>query len=159
MRHLIQQIIAYYPNALVSVSMDDGTTINGYPGSLLPAINAGLFQLVDRQRNPQEAILICHIASIRIYNETYRDAINYLQSPTPVSNGCCEDCQRAIHEYLPVGANVIIHVRGGEIVQGTVLFDEIGMLVLAGRDRSNPIFVSTCNVEIINKNGCPGSAS
>ncbi len=36
MRHLIQQIIALLSERTVSVSMDDGTTINGYPGSLFP---------------------------------------------------------------------------------------------------------------------------
>ena len=54
---------------------------------------------------------------------------------------------------------MIIHVSGGEIAQGTVLCNEDGLLVLVGHDRTNPIFVSTCKVEFINKNGCPYAAS
>lgn len=154
MRNILQQIIALYPNDNVIVAMESGDNVSGRPGSLLPAPNtnpnAGLFQLVNNQGIPQEAVSICRIASIRITSTTYNNAITYIPAPIPVPEGCGADCQNAIREYLPVGTSGVAIKAGGQTVaQGTVLKNEFGILVLVGNNNSDPSFVSTCKAEIL----------
>ncbi len=63
MRNVIQQIITLYPNDNLTVAMESGNNVSGRPGSLLPAPNnnpnSGLFQLVNNQGVPEEALSIC----------------------------------------------------------------------------------------------------
>lgn len=154
MRNILQQIITLNPNDNVIVAMESGDNVSGRPGSLLPAPNtnpnAGLFQLVNNQGTPQEAVSICRIASIRITSSTYNDAITYIPEPVPAPAGCGANCQNAIREYLPVGTSGVAIKAGGQTVaQGTVLKNEFGMLVLVGNNNSDPTFVSTCKAEIL----------
>lgn len=156
MRNIIRQIITLYPNDNLIVAMESGNNVSGRPGYLLPAPNsnpsAGLFQLVNNQGVPQEAISICRIASITITSSTYNDTITYLPAPILVPTGCDSNCESAIRSYLPVGTTSVDIKAGGQTVaQGTVLKSEYGMVVLVGNDNSNPSFVSLCKAEIINK--------
>ena len=156
MRNILRQIITLYPTDNVIVAMESGNNASGRPGSLLPAPNsnpnAGLFQLVNSQGVPQEAVSICRIASIRITSATYNNAITYLSAPTPAPTGCGADCEAAVRSYLPVGTTGVSINAGGQTVgQGTVLRNQFGMIVLVGSNNSDPTFISTCKAEIITK--------
>ena len=156
MRNVIQQIITLYPNDNLTIAMESGNNASGIAGSLLPGPDSnpdsGLFQLINSQGTPEEALSICRIASITITSSTYNDAITYLPAPTPTPEGCDADCEAAIRSYLPVGTtNVDINSGGQTVAQGTILKSEYGMVVLVGNNNSNPAFVSLCKAEIINK--------
>lgn len=156
MRNIIQQIITLYPNDNLIVAMESGNNASGRPGSLLPAPNnnpnSGLFQLINAQGVPEEAVSLCRIASITITSSTYNEAITYLPSPDPIPTGCDANCEAAIRSYLPVGTpSVDINAGGQTVAQGTILRSEYGMVVVVGNNNSNPAFVSLCKAEIINK--------
>lgn len=156
MRNIIQQIITLYPNDNLIVAMESGNNASGRPGSLLPAPNnnpnSGLFQLVNAQGVPEEAVSLCRIASITITSSTYNEAITYLPAPDPSPTGCDANCEAAIRSYLPAGTpNVDINAGGQTVAQGTILRSEYGMVVVVGNNNSNPAFVSLCKAEIINK--------
>lgn len=117
MRNIIQQIITLYPNDNLIIAMESGNNASGRPGSLLPGPNnnpdSGLFQLLNNQGVPEEAVSICRIASITITSSTYNDAITYLPAPTPLPEGCDTNCEEASRLYLPVGTTgVDINVGG-----------------------------------------------
>lgn len=156
MRHVLEQIIALYPNDTVVVSMESGIAVTGRAGALLPAPNtapqAGLLQLVNDQGVPQEAVSLCRIVSVRIPGAVYNDAITYQPAPVPGPEGCSADCQAAIRSYLPVGtASASIKAGGQTVAQGTVLKNEYGLLVLVGSNNSDPTFVSACKAESLTK--------
>ena len=156
MRNVIRQIIDLYPTSNIIVSMESGDNASGQPGALLPPPNtnpnAGLFQLVNNQGVPQEALSLCHIAALRITSATYNDTIVYLPEPIPPLEGCGTDCQNAIRSYLPIGTTSVNIKAGGQTVgQGTVIVNEFGMVVLVGPNNSDPSFISLCKAEIINK--------
>lgn len=156
MRNVIQQIITLYPNDNLIIAMESGNNASGRPGSLLPGPNnnpnSGLFQLVNAQGVPEEAVSLCRIASITITSSTYNNAITYLPTPDPLPTGCDANCEAAIQSYLPVGTqNVDINAGGQTVAQGDVLISEYGMVVITGNNNSNPAFVSLCKAEIINK--------
>lgn len=156
MRNIIQQILTLYPNDNLIVAMESGNNASGRPGSLIPGPNnnptSGLFQLVNNQGNPSEAVSLCRIASITITSSTYNQAITYLPAPTPLPTGCDANCEAAIRSYLPVGTTGVNINAGGQTVgQGTVIRSEYGMVVLVGPNDSNPAFVSLCKAEIIDK--------
>ena len=154
MRNVIEQIINLYPNDNLIIAMESGNNVSGRPGSLIPGPNsnpdAGLFQLVNNQGNPEEAVSICRIASITITSSDYNDAITYLPDPQ-IDSGCDTNCEAAIRSYLPVGTNTDINSGGQTVAQGTVLKSEFGMVVIVGNNNSNPAFVSLCKAEVINK--------
>lgn len=156
MRNIIQQIITLYPNDNLIIAMESGNNASGRAGSLLPGPNnnpnSGLFQLVNAQGTPEEAVSLCRIASITITSSVYNDAITYLPTPTPLPVGCDANCEAAIRSYLPAGTpSVDINAGGQTVAQGTILRSEYGMVVVVGNNNSNPTFVSLCKAEIINK--------
>lgn len=156
MRNIIQQIITLYPMDNLIIAMESGNNASGRAGSLLPPPdnnpNSGLFQLVNNQGEPQEAVSICRIASITITSSTYNNAITYLPAPSPLPTGCDANCENAIRTYLPVATSgVDINAGGQTVAQGTVIRSEYGMVVIVGENDSNPAFVSLCKAEIINK--------
>ena len=157
MRNIIQQIITLYPNDNLIIAMESGNNASGRPGELLPGPNnnpnSGLFQLINNQGTPEEALSICRIASITITSSTYNNNITYLPAPTPLPTDCSGNCEAAIRSYLPVGTTgVDINAGGQTVAQGTILRSEYGMVVVVGNNESNPSFVSLCKAEIINKN-------
>ncbi len=156
MRNIIQQIITLYPNDNLVIAMESGNNVSGRPGSLLPGPNnnptSGIFQLVNNQGTPEEAVSICRIASITITSSTYNEAITYLPAPTPTPTGCDANCEAAARAYLPAGTpSVDINAGGQTVAQGEVLRSEYGMVVIVGNNNSNPAFVSLCKAEILNK--------
>ena len=156
MRNIIRQIITLYPADTLIVAMESGNNVSGRPGSLLPAPNtnpnSGLFQLINSQGTPEEAVSICRIASITLTSSTYNDNITYLPAPTTTPAGCDSNCEAASRSYLPVGtASVNIKAGGQTVAKGTILKSEYGMVVIVGNDNSNPSFVSLCKAEILNK--------
>lgn len=156
MRNVIQQLIALYPNDNFDISMESGNNVSGRPGSLLPPPpnnpTSGLFELVNAQGVPQEAISICRIAAIRITSAIYNESITYLPSPNPVPEGCDTNCENAIRTYLPVGTTgVEINAGGQTVATGDVIRSEFGMVVLVGNNNSDPTFVSLCKAEVVTK--------
>ena len=156
MRNIIQQIITLYPNDNLIIAMESGNNVSGRPGSLLPGPNnnpnSGLFQLVNNQGVPEEAVSLCRIASITITSSTYNNNITYLPPPVPLPTDCGANCEEAIRSYLPVGTTgVDINAGGQTVAQGTIIRSEYGMVVVVGNNDSNPAFVSLCKAEIINK--------
>lgn len=156
MRNIIQQIIALYPNDNLTVAMESGNNVSGRPGSLLPAPNnnptSGLFQLINNQGVPEEAVSICRIASITVTSSVYNNAITYLPAPIPTPTGCDANCEAALRSYLPVGTpSVDINAGGQTVAQGTIIRSAFGMVVVVGPNNSNPAFVSLCKAEVVNK--------
>lgn len=156
MRNVLQQIIQLYGADNVVVAMESGDNVSGRPGSLLPVPNtnpnAGLFQLVNNQGVPQEAVSICRIASVRVSSATYNNAITYLPTPAPAPAGCAADCEAAVRSYVPVGtASVNVKAGGQTVGQGTVVVNEYGIIVLVGPNNSDPTFVSACKAEILTR--------
>lgn len=157
MRNIIQQIITLYPNDNLIIAMESGNNVSGRPGSLLPGPNnnpnSGLFELINNQGNPEEAVSICRIASITVTSSTYNNAITYLPAPSPLPTDCGANCEAAIRSYIPAGTqSVDINAGGQTVAQGDVLRSEYGMVVIVSNNNSNPAFVSLCKAEIINKN-------
>lgn len=156
MRNIIQQIITLYPTDNLIVTLEGGNNVSGRPGSLLPAPNnnpnSGLFQLVNAQGTPEEAVSICRIVSIKITSSIYNNAITYLTQPNPLPIGCDANCEVAIRSYLPIGTqNIDIKAGGQTVAQGKILKSEYGMVAVVDNNNSNPTFVSLCKAEIINK--------
>lgn len=152
MVNVLRQIIAFYPNDNVIVAMESGNNVSGRPHALLYASNEGLFQLANNQGVVQEAVSICRIVSVRVTSTKYNNDIVYLADPVPASTGCAANCQAAIRAYLPVQTSGVSIKAGGQTVaQGTVLKNVFGMIVVVGPNNSDPTFVSTCKIEIINK--------
>ena len=156
MRNIIQQIISLYPNDNIIVAMESGNNASGRPDSLLPGSNNnpsyGIFQLVNTQGLPQEALSICRISSITITSSIYNENITYMPAPSPLPTGCDANCEAALRSYLPVGTpNVSINSGGQTVAQGSILKSEYGMVVVVGNNNSNPSFVSLCKAEIVTK--------
>ena len=136
--------------------MESGNNVSGRLGSLLPGPNtnpnAGLLQLVNTHGVPEEAVSLCRIVSIRITSSTYNNAITYLPVPTPTPTGCEADCEAAIRNYLPVNTTAVSIKAGGQTVgNGKVIANPFGMIVLVGNNNSDPTFISSCKIEVINK--------
>lgn len=156
MRNIIQQLITLYPTDNLIISMESGDNVSGRAGSLLTGPNnnpnSGLFQLINAQGLPQEAVSLCRIAAIRITSATYNETITYLPQPPVIPNSCDAQCEEAISNYLPIGTTDVSVKAGGQTVgQGTVIRSEFGMIVLVGNNNSDPTFVSSCKTEIITK--------
>ncbi|MFR7591079.1 MAG: collagen-like protein [Longibaculum sp.] len=156
MRNVIRQIIAYYPNNNIIVTLESGDNVSGRPGALLPGPNtnpdAGLFELINGQGGTHTTVSLMHIASIRITGACYNNNITFLPTPIPTGEGCYEDCVNAIRSYLPFGTTGVHIKAGGQTVgQGTVIRNEYGMIVLIGNSGCEPTFVSLCKTEIITK--------
>ncbi len=151
MRNVIRQIIEFYPDDNLSVSMESGDNASGRPGSLYipPDSNpsAGLFLLENTQGVVEEALSLCRIAAIKITSADYDDRITYLPVPDPEPEGCDADCEASIRAYLPVGTNASINAGGQTVANGEVIQTQFGMVVLV--QGADVIFVSTCKVEII----------
>lgn len=132
--------------------MESGDNASGRAGSLIPAVNSGLLQLVNNQGVPQEAVSICRIVAVRVTSATYNNSITYLPAPIPAPTGCDAECESAVRSYLPVGTTGVgINAGGQTVAQGTVLRNEFGILVIVGPNNSDPTFVSTCKAEILTK--------
>lgn len=145
MRNILRQLAVFYPDEIVSVTLDNGDKYEGLLGSLYPeentSQNAALLVLHSCCGNQTEVFPICHITSVSILSgSTYNDEITYLSAPVPYPSGCSADCQRAIREYFPVGTSYAA-TQGG---QGTVIRNEFGMLVLAGCVNNSLTFISIC---------------
>ena len=152
MQYVLEQLITLYPQDNVIVAMESGNNASGRLGSLIPANNPYLLQLVNSHGAKQEAVNLCRIASIRINSSAYNQTINYLPVPAPAPTGCDANCEAAVRAYLPAGTKSASISSGGQTVaQGKVLRNEYGMLVIVGSNNSNPTFVSTCKVELSNK--------
>ncbi|MEG1027749.1 MAG: collagen-like protein, partial [Oscillospiraceae bacterium] len=149
MRNILQQIITKYPTDTLVVSMKSGETATGRAGSLLSGANAGLFQLINAQSEPQEAVSICNIVAVSITSASYK-AMDFLSAPSTL-NDCGADCNSAIRAYIPIDTNAKIKADGKTVADGKVVANADGMIVTVNENDLNPIFVSTCSIEILKK--------
>lgn len=149
MEHVLRQITTLYPNDVVVVNLQSGGGASGRPGGVVPAINGGAFRLLNPQGVLEEAVNLCHIASIKITSAVYNNAITYLPAPTPPPTGCMANCEAAMRGLLPIGADVNLKTGGQSLGSGFVIKNEFGMIVLADKDNKNPAFISTCLLELI----------
>ncbi len=156
MRNVLQQIITYYPTGNLIVTTENGSTASGKPGSLFPPTNSnpnsGLFILtnIGEETRSEEALPICHIASVKVTSAVYNNKITYLPVPEPPAEGCKTDCEAAIRSYLPKGTEKVNLTAGQKTVaEGTVNKSEYGMIVITDKYNKNPVFVSSCKIEII----------
>ncbi len=149
MRNILNQIITKYPTDTLVVSMKSGETATGRAGSLLPVTNSGLFQLVNAQGVAQEALSICNIVAVSITSAIFK-AMDFLTAPSTL-NDCGADCNTAIRAYIPIGTNAKIKADGKTVADGKVVANADGMIVTVNASDQNPIFVSTCSIEILKK--------
>ena len=154
MVNVIRQLIDLYPDDNFIVSLDSSNTVSGRPGGLIIGPNtnpdAGVFQLQNNVGVITSSVSICKIVSIAITSSVYNDAITYLPAPVPELTGCGANCEKAIRSLLPAGTlSVNIKSDGKAVTTGNVLKSEYGMLVVVTGTNSNPTFLSTCKVEII----------
>ncbi|MPN26450.1 hypothetical protein SDC9_173875 [bioreactor metagenome] len=147
MYYVLNQIITKYPNRVIIINMEDGGSEEGIPTGFYPTpsstVNPGLLILDSGVVN------LCKIASFKITGVVYDTSIEYLPVPTEPEEGCGFDCEAAIRNYLTVGENVQISAGGQTVSNGPILRKEYGMIVSADNANVNPIFTSTCNIEVI----------
>ena len=157
MRNIIQQIITFYPDNELFITLDSGDAVLGRPGPLKlgPNGKTGVFGVISSQ-NFIQYISICNIDTIQIANATYNDAIVYLPEPVPAPTDCCADCDAAVRSLLPVGTpnvSIITNIQSSSV--GTVIRNEFGMVVLSNAERNNITFVSTCSIDLFLINQTP----
>lgn len=116
MRNLLRQLITLYPSDNLIITTESGNTASGRPGALLAAPNtnpnAGLFQLVNNQGAPQEAVSLCRIAAVRVTSATYNNAIAYLPSPTPPLEDAARTARTLFGPTCPWGRPAYRSKRG-----------------------------------------------
>ena len=150
MRNIIQQIITFYPNNELFITLDSGDAILGRPGSLTlgPNGHSGVFEVINSQYLSQ-FLSICSIDTIQVNNAIYNDTIVYLPEPIPAPTDCCADCEAAIRSILPVGLSDVSIITNTQTPStGSVIKNEYGMIVLANEANTNITFVSTCNIDL-----------
>ncbi len=149
MRNILQQLMTFYPNNTMLITLESGDAVVGRPGSvrLGPNGRTGVFEVITAQ-NLSQFLPICSIDSILINNAVYNDAIVYLPQAVPAPTDCCADCEAVIRSLLPVGADVSIVTNTQTASSGTVIRNEPGMLVLADEENSSLSFVSICKIDL-----------
>ncbi len=146
MTHIIEQLILYYPDSLMTVYNQNMYSVSGRPLEIfsLPfASGGGLFVLLNAY-NQKEAVPINHITAVFTGSDTvYNPAITYLIPPSPFPSSCEMDVLMAIKEYLPPGTETALQT--GTLVQasGQVYKNELGVLVLSDCDGNTPIFIQS----------------
>lgn len=152
MRNIIEQIITLYPDSQLIVSLSSGDTVIGTPGEITlgPSGESGIFELINSQESIKQLLSICSIDTITINNATYNNTITYLSTPDPLPTGCCNDCESAIREALPLGTTDVNIVTNTQITsQGDVIINEPGIIVLNNSTNNTITFVSTCRIDVI----------
>ena len=152
MTHIIEQLILYYPDSLMTVYNQNMYSVSGRPleiFSLPLSSGGGLFVLLNTY-NQKEAVPITHITAVFTGSGTiYNPAITYLLPPSPFPSSCEMDVLMAIKEYLPLGTETALQT--GTLVQasGQVYKNELGVLVLSDSDGNTPIFIQSSLIQRI----------
>lgn len=156
MTNIIKQIIELYPDKIINPTFQSGNATYGYATGLElgPNGDTGTFLVTSRfQPSVIEHLPICKIDSITINMATYNDAITYLQAPASLSPGCCTDCDETIRRDFPVGTeNIDIFTNTRAVLQGTVIKNEYGMIVLENQANNYITFISSCRIEVARSN-------
>ncbi len=152
MTHIIEQLIIYYPDSLMTVYNQNMYSVSGKPLEIFSppfASGGGLFVLLNTG-NQKEAVPITHITAVFTGSGTvYNPAITYLLPPSPFPAGCEMDVLMAIKEYLPLGTETALQT--GTLVQasGQVYKNELGVLVVSDCDGNTPIFIQSSLIQRI----------
>lgn len=151
MENVLSQLPSLYPCHDLEITREDGAQITGRPTAAAFPPVPGLFLLEDSQGSVQ-AIPVCKIAAVRVIGAVYGSSVSYLPAPSLASAGCSAQREAAVRSFLPVGsAGVSVETGGQSTVQGTVVGNEFGILVLASPEGGDPVFFSTCKVELMVK--------
>ncbi len=151
MENVLSQLPSLYPGYGLEITLEDGARITGRPAAAIFPPVPGLFLLEDAQGAVQ-AIPVCRIAAVQVIGAVYSSSVSYLPSPALASESCGTRCEAAVRSFLPVGsAGVSVETGGRSTVQGTVVGNEFGILVLASPEGSDPVFLSTCKAQLLAK--------
>lgn len=141
MKIVLDQLITLYPVNTYEINFEDGGTASGTPDSILTDINKGVL-CINCDTTLKEYLNIGKIASLKVSDEIYSPTIQFLPAPIRPNISGCEESLRSI---LVVGTNVIISLAGKDLVQGVVVADEFGMVIIqSGEDLQ---FIATCKIE------------
>ncbi len=148
--HVLAQIIRYYPTTVLRAYATGFTFagLEGTPVELFSSPDAtygGLF--VVNEGGEVGAMPLQSIASITFLNGVpYNLAINYLSKPV-FTQGFDTNIVTAIHDYLPLGTTVEVHIGTVIDLAGVVYKNVYGMLVVADDMLgTNPSFVPVTNI-------------
>ena len=151
-RNVIEQITRLYPNNQLFITLDSGDAVIGTPGEIRlgPNGKSGVFELITTQENITQLLSICSIDTITVNNAVYNEQITYLPEPEPLPTDCKADCDSAIRDALPVGTENVSIITNTQIsLQGNVIVNEPGMIVLQNPERNNITFVSSCSIDVM----------
>jgi hypothetical protein len=159
--NLIRQIIDIYAGTTVRVYTATWFTVEGIPTSLYQSPDASgpeLFILTDNTGASAAVSLNSIVAIYPGAGSTYNPSITYLEPKLPLSPGCDTDLMYAIHDYLPVSAN-LVNVYTPVLLDMTnkvVYKNEYGILVLCTNvSGAEPYFVPSLKITFIEKNLAP----
>lgn len=145
MRHVLAQLIAKYPCNKFKVILENGKTVTDRPVKLYPPRDGGPYTGFLQMRTKQ--INACKIGAVAVMGAAYDDKIDYLSTPgAPVKS-----CGDIIRPRLRIGDTAEICVGGMKTFIGIVRKIEYGMIVLAGNDGLNPVFISACKILTISR--------
>lgn len=147
--HVLEQLVAIYPGASVSIFSNRLATITGPLGALYKAPDAGNIPLLilDPAGVPF-AFSIDKIAILFFPNSVYDDSITYLSPPDPFPQNCETDLLKNIYNYVSVGDTISVTTGPTTSASGDVYINEYGIIVLA--DATSTIFIMTPHIFSIN---------
>lgn len=136
--NLVEQLITYYPATAATLFMERQASIsNAVPFSVYTPTgmdDPGLvtFQQGTNYINTQ----IPFITAISMSTVAYNDDITYLPPPSPMPDTCAASRLTSLRNIAPVGSSVTIATGPTTNASGTVIANEIGVIVLG--DASTP---------------------
>ena len=148
MNNIIRQINTIYPNTSVTIGLENGTTITGVIGSVLPTntLSGGLVEILDATTLTRtNLVTIDKISYILIPNQTYSSSFNYLPS---FSTTCPQNTTSAWRNVTTVGSTITLEVLDDTTLTGTVSANQAGMIVLA--NGTDIYFINTDKIVALN---------
>lgn len=152
--HVLSQIITLYPTDAITVySMILGGGSPGFSEQLYGSpqgTNAGLL-VMNLGGGYVGNLPLQTIAGFAFPNSVvYNPSITYL-TPSALPPGWNTNILLAIHDTLSIGQHVEVRF-GNRIVQGTILKNEYGMIVVNEPTADNsPVFITTCGIGLLYK--------
>ncbi|MDD4839847.1 MAG: hypothetical protein PHE93_04165 [Clostridia bacterium] len=141
--NILRQLIILYPTSVMRAYAPGLYDIDGTPVSLYTSPegdNAGIFTMLYEEQN--ESIPLNTIMAVKTGDATvYNPSISYLTPTAPFPKGWDTDVITAVHDFLPIGAEVEVYWGIGNSKAGIVYKNEYGMLVIADAEGNSPTFV------------------
>ncbi len=151
MENVLSQLPNLYPGYDLEITREDGAKLTGRPAAAAFPPLPGLFLLED-QEGAVQAVPVSKIAAVRVPGAAYSPNLSYLPAPSlPYGDGKTQS-EASVRAFLPVGsANVLVETGGGDPLRGAVEANEFGILALSASQGGEPVFLSTCKVELMVK--------